>query len=201
MWFCSAPAWADGAKGSVDLLAEKLAENPVQVTDHEPREIPEGTAGRLEQALNELGVPFFVVVRTTGIYFDERKRPDELIALLHERLQEDGLYLVTDAHGGGTVRQYGGSWPVERAWSTARKELPYDAGVAQHVERFVEILRAPDVKARMEEVRPEPESASEKRRKARDRAEMTAFAVGTALGGLAVFVPLCFLFVRKGARR
>ncbi|GAA0953106.1 hypothetical protein GCM10009550_34670 [Actinocorallia libanotica] len=201
VWFCSAPAWADREKSNADLLAERLAEKPVLVTDHELREIPEGTAERLEQALSGLGVPYFVVVRSSGIHFDERKTPDELAVLLHERLQKDGIYLVTDARGSGTARQYGGSWPVERAWGVAGRELSYDAGVAQQVERFVEILRAPDVEARLKEVREAPESAYAKRSRERDRAEMRALVLGSVLGAAVVLVPLCVSLVRKRVRR
>lgn len=195
------PGWAEPGKSRADLLAERLAEKPVQVTDHEPRAIPEGTAERIEQVLGGLGVPFFAVVRSSELYYAERERPDELIPLLHDRLRKDGVYLVTDSSGSGTARQYGGSWPVERAWSAARMELPYDAGVMRHVELFVEILQAPDVNARIEAARKAPEPEYRSRSEERDRAEMTALGTGAALGGLPLLALLVFRSVRKGARR
>jgi len=198
---CAAPVSAEPEQSRADLLARQLKQNPVQVTDHEPRAVPEGAAERIEKALSTLGEPFFAVVETSGLYDIEKARPRELIPLLHDRLRKDGVYLVVDSSGSGEARQYGGSRPVEDAWRAARRELPYDADVVRHVELFAEILRAPDVNARIEASReapePEYESASEKR----DRAEMTAIAAGSVLGGLAMIILMSFTSGRKKARR
>ncbi|RAY12182.1 hypothetical protein DPM19_26020 [Actinomadura craniellae] len=177
-----------------DVLAARLAKDPVQVTDHAPRELPADTAARIRAAVGRLGVPCYVVVGLPGL--DER--PGELIPLLRDRLGRDGVYLVTDPAGGGTARQYGGSLPVTDAWLAAGRELPYDAGAARHVERFVEILRDPNAGRRIAErwrtPRPERRDLSEER----DRREMAALGGGAVLGGLPVLV---LLVVRRRIRR
>jgi len=199
--FSAAPAWAEPEQSWADLLARQLKQNPVQVTDHEPRAIPEGAAERIEKAMSALGEPFFVVVKTSGIDSEESEGPPELVPLLHDRLRKDGIYLVVKSSGTGEVRQYGGSRPVDRAWSTARYELPYDTDVVRLVELFVEILRAPDVNARIEARREAPESAFRETADERDRTEMTAFVVGSVLGGVPLLMLMVFRSVRKRARR
>ncbi|MEO3786786.1 hypothetical protein ABGB12_25955 [Actinocorallia sp. B10E7] len=200
--FCSVPAWAEPGPSRADLLAQRLEKDPVQVTDHEPRAIPEGAAERIEKTLEALGEPFFVVVETSEVSTRAgREQPGELISLLHDRMRKDGIYLVTNSRGNGTARQYGGARPVERAWSTAQSELPYDAGVTRHVERFVEILRAPDVNARIEARREAPESEYRSRSEERDRTEMTALGIGAALSGLPLIALLVFNVLRKGKRK
>ncbi|WP_198653744.1 hypothetical protein [Actinocorallia populi] len=192
---------AEPVRSRADLLAERLKKRPVQVGDHELRVVPEGAAERIEQTLGALGVPFFVVVETAGLYRVEREEPGELIPLLRDRLRKKGVYLVTDPSGDGTARQYGGALPVEQAWHTARMEMPYDADVTEYVARFVEILKAPDVNARIEARRQAPKPEYQVRAEARDRAEMKAFTIGAAVGGLPLLVLLAFRFVRKGARK
>ncbi|MEO5877344.1 MAG: hypothetical protein ABIS86_14570 [Streptosporangiaceae bacterium] len=167
------------------------------MTDHVLRVLPPDSAERIRAVLAPLGVRFYVVVESPSLSFEERQRPEELISLLHDRLERDGVYLVTDPSGSGTARQFGGSLPVSDAWLTARVELPYAAGAVEHVERFVEILRSPDVSARIKERRRAPESEYRSRSDARDRAEMTAFVAGTALTGL----PLIGVLAWRGRRR
>jgi len=195
--FSMLPASAVQEEGRADLLARRLKQNPVQVTDNEPRAIPEGAAERIEKALSKLGEPFFVVVETGSMYNVPRPKPRDLIPLLHDRLRKDGIYLVTDSSGNGEARHYGGSLPADRAWLTARLELPYDADVVQHVELFTEILQAPDVDARIDELREKPPSEYERA----DRAETTALVIGSVLGGIPLVILVIFSSVRKKADR
>ncbi|MFF5263903.1 hypothetical protein ACFY4C_33675 [Actinomadura viridis] len=193
-------AHAAPAPGRADLLARRLASDPVQVTDHEPRALPGDTAAQIRALVGRLGVPVYVVVGPTMLPRSESAGPGELIPLLHDRLRKNGVYIVTDADGGGSARQYGGSLPVDRAWSTARFELPYDAGVIAHVRRFVEIMTAPDVARRIDERRPAPERPRRDRGAERDRKEMLAMAAGTAAGATALLVPLAVRRRRKVRR-
>ncbi|HEX2313771.1 MAG TPA: hypothetical protein VHJ17_08565 [Thermomonospora sp.] len=190
---------APGPAGSrADRLAALLARDPVQVTDHAPRELPADTEARIRAAVARLRVPVYVVVAPLPSSIDDPDtRADRLIPLLRDRLGKDGIYVVTGSSGFGTARQYGGSLPVDRAWSTAEYELPYDATVAQVVERFVEILTAPDVEARIEHRREAPEDDSPSRGEIRDRKEMAAMGAGALVGGL----PLLFLLFRQRVRR
>ncbi|WP_344835261.1 hypothetical protein [Actinocorallia longicatena] len=195
------PAAAEPAPGRAELLAARLAKDPVQVTDHTPRDLPADAADRLRTAMRRVGAPFYVVVEPPFLRWATRQSPEDLISLLHDRLGEDGIYLVTDPSGLGTVRQFGGGLPVRDAWSAAGRELTFDTGVLERADRFAEILTAPDVTARLAHLRERPEAAYEKRSRERDRAEWTAFTGGTALGALAVAVLIAAGAVRKRARR
>ncbi|MCD0447997.1 hypothetical protein LO762_02120 [Actinocorallia sp. API 0066] len=185
-------------KSRADLVAEALAKDPVQITDHAPRAVEPDAKARIVSALEPLGVPYYVVVVPSGLFFEGHQRPRELVPILHDRLGKDGVYLVTDTSGSGEARHYGGSLPVLDAWRAARSELGYDAGPAAHIERFGQILAAPDPAARIAASTPAPRYVS--RSDARDRAEMAAMAAGTGVGALLVGVPLLVSAVR-GRRR
>ncbi|MFB4314716.1 hypothetical protein [Actinomadura sp. 21ATH] len=196
----AAHAAAPDPPGRADLLARRLARDPIQITDHAPREIPADAAARIRAHLARLNVPAYVVVGPGPLPISTIPDRDTLIPLLHDRLRKDGLYIVTDHRGSGEARQYGGSLPAGRAWLTARLELPYDAGVVAHVERFVEILTAPDVAKRIEQRRSRPPAPPYRDRSAeRDRKEMLAMAGGTAAGALAAAAALAVW--RRKARR
>lgn len=191
--------------GRADLLAERLETEPVQVTDHMLRVTPPDTANRIKALVARLGVPVYVVVAPRIIAGGTADGgPAEMIPLLYDRLRKDGIYLVTDTRGSGAARQYGGSLPAEDAWRTASLELPFDADVVRHVQRFVEILTAPDVAKRIRERRPRPEDTTPSRGEVRDRKEMAAFGAGIALGGiplLAVLIVTRLRRTRKAGRR
>ncbi|WP_123661944.1 hypothetical protein [Actinocorallia herbida] len=172
-----------------DLVAEALAEDPVQVTDHEARLVdPDAIRADLKTALDPLGVPYYVVVTPQHIFLDEYASPGEFIPILHDRLRKDGLYVVTDTTGSGEARMYGSALPAQDAWRATRRELPYGTNLVEHFVRFAEMLSAPDPAARVAAATraPEYESASDDR----DRVEMTALAVGTAAGALLVGVAI-----------
>jgi hypothetical protein len=177
--------------GRADVLAERLARDPVQITDHALREVRPGDAARFKAVLSRLGVPVYLVVEPDSLPRIEDSARN-LIPLLHDRLGKDGIYIVTDPSGYGAARQFGGSLPADRAWTVASLELPYRAGVLEHVERFVEILTSPNPAQRISERRPKPEEPPTQG-EIRDRKEMAAMGAGTALGGVPL---LAFLLVR-----
>lgn len=199
-------ASAPDPPGRADLLAERLARDPIQVTDHEPLAVPPGTAARIRALLAPLKAPVYVVVEPGGLPSSLTGPGSEFIPILRDRLGEDGVYIVAEPSGRGDARQYGGSLPAERAWTTAEMELPFDAGVIAHVERFVEIMTAPDVQKRIEDRRPRPEETEDADEDGpspsdvRDRKEMTALAGGSALGALPMLVALVVLTRRKAGR-
>jgi len=190
---------APSPPGRADLLAERLAKDPIQVTDHALRDLRPGTAARIRALVARLGVPVYVVVGPPRL--PEGTRSRDLIPLLRDRLGKDGVYLVTDPDAGGTAQQFGGSLPVDRAWTVAALELPYEADIADHVQRWVEILTAPNVARRIDQRRPRPEDTTPSRGEVRDRKEMTAFGVGTALGCVPLLTFLIVARLRKAARR
>ncbi|WP_119726794.1 hypothetical protein [Thermomonospora amylolytica] len=209
------PAFAEPVPGRADLIAERLAEDPVLITDHAPRKIPADAGPRIRAQLARLGVPVYLVVEPSGLPEGPEGRPDELIPLLHDRLRKDGVYIVTTESGSGAARQYGGSLPVDDAWDAAMFELPYDADVVRYVETFVAILTSPDVRGRIEQARAragqdrdDEEDDGESPGERRDRIEMTLFFGGMTAGGAAVIGPLAWRRIRrpraaavKGGRR
>jgi hypothetical protein len=182
-----------------ELLAQRLAKDPIQVTDHALRELSPGTAARIRALVARLGVPVYFVVEPDGL--PPGTDPGELIPLLHDRLRKDGLYVVTDASGSGSALQYGGSLPADRAWTTASLELPSDATLIEYVQRFVEVLTAPDVAKRIQQRRRSPEDRTPSRGDVRDRKEMTALGIGTALSGVPLLAGLVVMRLRKKAGR
>jgi hypothetical protein len=185
--------------GRVDLLAQRLAKDPIQVTDHAVRELGPDTAARLRALTGRLGVPVYFVVEPRRMPGDVRA--EELIPLLHDRLAKDGLYVVTDPTGSGGAQQFGGSLPADRAWTTAYLEMPYEAKFLDYVQRFVEILTAPNVAQRIKERRPRPEDTTPSRGEVRDRKEMTALGIGSAVSGVPLLAGLVVMRLRKKARR
>jgi hypothetical protein len=176
------------APSRADRLARLLAADPVHVTDHALRRTPPGTAERIKAQTARLGVPVHVVV-------EPRLRngtvpPSQLIPMLRRRLRRDGIYIVTSPGGYGAARQYGGSLPAGPAWDTTYLELPEDADAADRVQRFVEILTAPDPARRIAQRRPRPDSAAERRDKEIERKELMAFGTGMAITGGGVFLLL-----------
>ncbi|MFI0349350.1 hypothetical protein [Actinomadura sp. 9N407] len=198
-----APATAHAAPAPpsrADLLAERLAADPIHVTDHAPREVPADAArARIRALVARLGVPAYVVVGPASLPVSQIDNRD-LIPLLHDRLNKDGVYIVTNASGNGSARQYGGSLPAEQAWLTARIELPYKADVVAHVERFVEIMTAPDIAARITRRREAVEPPRRDLGGERDRKEQRAMVIGTAIGTLPVILLLAVLRLRKARR-
>ncbi|MDX6738724.1 hypothetical protein [Actinocorallia sp. A-T 12471] len=181
-----------------DLVAEALAEDPVQITDHEARVLdPAAARAAVKAALDPLGVPYYVVVTPRHIFLKEFTRPEQFIPILHDRLQKDGLYVVTDTTGNGFARVYGASLPAQDAWRATRKEMAYDAGVVEHFTRFGEILADPDPSARIAAATDAPGYVS--RSDSRDRIEMTAMGLGTLVGAVLVGIPVAVSMT--GSRR
>ncbi|WP_460301702.1 hypothetical protein [Actinocorallia aurea] len=185
--------------GRTELVAEALAEEPVQVTDAEARLFdPEALRADIKTALDPLGMPYYVVVEPQNMFFDEYTRPEDLIPILHDRLGEDGLYVVTDTSGGGTAQAFGSALPADDAWRAARRELTYGTPLIEQLVRFTEMLSAPDPVARVSAATraPEPVYASDER----DRVEMTALGVGAVVGALLLGIPLLLNLVLKPRR-
>ncbi|TDD40453.1 hypothetical protein E1287_00290 [Actinomadura sp. KC06] len=189
-----------------DHLAAALRRDPVYVTDHAPRSLPPDAAERIKASVARLGVPAYVAVTPTA-GLGERNPDDSLVALLRDRLGEDGVYVVVDPSGGpGEARQFGGArrLPVDDAWWAAKFELPYDVSAPDMIGRFVDIALSGKARERRDHPRPRPKSATRKALDADDRAdrradrvETAAFGGGAALSGL----PILGLLVARRVRR
>jgi hypothetical protein len=79
--------------------------------------------------------------------------------------------------------------------------MPYEAKFLDYVQRFVEILTAPNVAQRIKERRPRPEDTTPSRSEVRDRKEMTALGIGSAVSGVPLLAGLVVMRLRKKARR
>ncbi|KAB2346491.1 hypothetical protein [Actinomadura rudentiformis] len=199
---CAAIPASASPSARADQLAALLRRDPVYVTDHAPRALPADAAARVKRSVARLGVRTFVVV--TPVTYGEDQGPEELISLLHDRLDRDGIYIVVSPNGsGGEVRQFGTGRTLnaDDAWIAADLEMPYDAGAVAVIDRFVEIALSGRARERRDNLRPRPPSRTRISLDAHDRAERRAeqrehlaFGAGTALGGVPL---LAFLIWRR----
>ncbi|TDC56566.1 hypothetical protein E1281_06830 [Actinomadura sp. KC345] len=190
-----------------DHLAAELRRNPVYVTDHAPRVLPPDAAERIKASVARLGVPAFVAVTPTTDLGRGGATAADLIALLRDRMREDGIYLVfSPSVGDAAVRQFGSArrLPVEQAWRATQLELPYDAPAPEQVARFVDIALSGKAEERADAKGPRPKSEVRKRLDADDAADRRAtyvewgvFGGGAALSG----VPFLALLIRRRTRR
>ncbi|WP_026406099.1 hypothetical protein [Actinomadura rifamycini] len=197
-------ASADGLRA--DRMARALRENPVYVTDHMLRAVPPDTGPRVARALDRLDVPYYVVVFPASLesYVDQEK----FAALLYDRLNRPGLYLVLN-HRSGAARMFGGgrSVPAKDALMSARSRLPSDAGVVKLVDTFVQVILDGTADERLP-VDQQPKSRVRIQLDRRERQEAAAAAAeraavlgGTALGALATIGLLTGVGVRRGRTR
>ncbi|MEU5882206.1 hypothetical protein [Spirillospora sp. NPDC047279] len=182
-----------------DQLAAVLKRDPIYVTDHAPRALPADAAARIKASVSRLGVPAFVAV-TPSLPNEDA---DDLVALLHDRLDKNGLYIVVAPSGTpGEARQFGSGrvLDAEMSWSAANNELPTDAGAVKVIERFVEVSLSGKARERRDNRAPRPPSrtrialdAHDRTEKEAERKETRAFAAGTALSGVTILGGLVLL--------
>ncbi|MDL4777186.1 hypothetical protein [Actinomadura xylanilytica] len=188
----SKPGAGAAPAARAEHLAALLRRDPVYVTDHAPRALAEDAAARIKASVRRLGVPVFVVVTPT--LFTTEQDAGDLLPLLRDHLNRDGVYVVVDPKGGdGAARQYGGgrSLPVEDAWSATMNEMAYDAGAVAVVGRLVDITLSGHARERRERMGPRPKSKVRIRLDEHDRSERRAarkehgaLAAGAAITGV-----------------
>ncbi|MFA1551178.1 hypothetical protein [Actinomadura chokoriensis] len=190
----------------IDHLTAELRRDPVYVTDHAPRAVPEDAAQRIKKAVARLGVPAYVAV--TPARLADGYGTEDLVPLLHDDLGRPGVYIVADPTSSSfSAVQYGGATlPVQDAVWATWSELPSDAGAVAMVERFVEIALSGHAEERRERAGPRPKSkvrialdARDRSEREASRAEWRAFAGGTTLSGAALLL-LLVLYRRRTAR-
>jgi hypothetical protein len=137
-----------------DYIAGQLARDPVFITDEAPRDVTSDEAARIRAAVHRMPVPTYAaVVADTDDQQDPQGSPDRLIALLHDKLGRDGVYVVIPSSGIGiTADQFGENLPLLPAEREAGYTLPYNAGAARAVERFVDDIRSGQAQRRYDEV-------------------------------------------------
>jgi hypothetical protein len=136
-----------------DYIAGLLARDPVFVTDDAPRDITPAEAVRIKAAVHRMPVPTYAAVVTEAGADDPQGAPERLIALLHDRLGRDGVYLIVPSNGIGlTAQQFGENLPLLPATREVGYFLPYNAGAARAVERFVDDIRSGHAQERYDKV-------------------------------------------------
>ncbi|MDN3357081.1 hypothetical protein [Actinomadura sp. DC4] len=137
-----------------DYIAGQLAHDPVFITDEAPRAITPADAARIRAAVKRMPVKTYAAVVVDGDQSrDPQGAPDRLIALLHDKLGENGVYIVVPSTGiGVTAEQFGENLPLQAAEREVTFSQPYNAGAARAVERFVDDIRSGQAQQRYEKV-------------------------------------------------
>lgn len=137
-----------------DYIAGQLGRDPVFITDEAPRDITPADAARIRAAIRRMPVPTYAaVVAETDEQRDPQGPPDRLIALLHDKLGRNGVYLVVPSSGiGVTADQFGENLPLQPAEREVTFSQPYNAGAARAIERFVDDIRSGQAQQRYDKV-------------------------------------------------
>ncbi|MFB7471602.1 hypothetical protein [Kitasatospora sp. NPDC056184] len=121
----------DGATRS-ERLAEELRRNPVYVSAAQPRRLPRSLAPEIAALAQRTGVPTYVLALPDG--------DAALLALVHDRLGADGLYVVIGGYGHITASAFGVDIPVDDARRISLYGTPYGAGPLAAFENFVDAV-------------------------------------------------------------
>ncbi|WAZ23378.1 hypothetical protein STRCI_004717 [Streptomyces cinnabarinus] len=189
------PAGAAEDDTQAAYLAARLRENPVYVTDQLPREVPKSMTADFARVAKRTGVPTYVLVLPRQATY-----PQGLLGAVHDRLGEDGLFVVVDESSVTEAVAFGVSAPAEDALTVCLYELPYDAGPLREFEVFAEVIAQGGGKAAAR--------ADAARDKYADD-EPAAMYIGssdrenqsTLTGVLVTAVPLLILLLVPGVRR
>ncbi|MCX4850191.1 hypothetical protein [Streptomyces sp. NBC_00893] len=122
---------ADGTTQSEHLAAE-LRRNPVYVSADRPRGLPRSLAPDIAALAERTGVPTYVLALPEG--------DATLLGLVHDRLGEDGLYVLISDHSSITASAFGVDVPVEEASRIALYGTPYGAGPLAAFESFADAI-------------------------------------------------------------
>ncbi len=181
-------------------LADRLRENPVYVSDQLPRAVPRSTAPDFARIAKETGVPTYVMV----LPLQSVRQGKELLDAVHDRLGQDGLYVLLDDSSVTDAAAYGVRVPADDAWTVQLYELPSDAGPLLSFERFAEVIAQGGGKAaaRAEAARAEYEDdePAEMYIGQADRRNQS-FLTGIALTGVPLLILLSAAYVRRVRRR
>ncbi len=148
-----APA-ATPVETKADYIARRLASDPVFISDDVPRDVSTADAATIRASVKLMPVPTYVaVVAESDPEKDPQGDPKRLLALLHDKLDRDGVYVILPSNGiGVTAEQYGENLPVRPASYEVTYSLPYNAGAARTIARFVDDLRSGQAQQRYDRV-------------------------------------------------
>ncbi|AYY14413.1 hypothetical protein EF847_18665 [Actinobacteria bacterium YIM 96077] len=137
-------------------IADELAESPVHV---EPGALPEERVETLTELVDGSPVPIYVVYVSMDYEDEFGGDAGQLLALVHEKLGEPGVYASVDWNDYLTVREYDVA-----SQSGARSVAQEESGAGAKLERFVELVATgtgDEVHQEMREERTETESSSD----------------------------------------
>ncbi|TDQ45036.1 hypothetical protein [Actinorugispora endophytica] len=195
-------------------VAGRLAEDPVYVSDHYAGELDlDAAREHVRASVARLGVPAYVAVLPRSAGGD--LLDGGFLAAVHDRLGEDGVYLLLE-HSGATseAAAYGTDLPIEDAALEALFALEYDTPVTVVVDRIVDTALSGETEARMRDAsdsaryEPAPFSLGNPFQGLLDDLDSDTsagranqeFLTGTSLGAAVVFAWL-WLRLRPGRRR
>ncbi|MFF9570095.1 hypothetical protein [Streptomyces sp. NPDC014685] len=122
----------DDSATQSERLAEELRKDPVYVSADRPRRLPRSLAPKIAALAGRTGVPTYVLALPAG--------DATLLALVHDRLGKDGLYVLIGDHSTITASAFGVDVPVDEARRIALYGTPYRAGPLAAFESFVDAI-------------------------------------------------------------
>ncbi|MDA8370063.1 MAG: hypothetical protein M0026_09340 [Nocardiopsaceae bacterium] len=149
----AAPATAD-AESNAARYAERLAEDPVYVSDHMGGGDLAGTHGAIAAAVADLDMPVYVLV-VPG-YGGSHYTDEPLLSAVHDRVGEDGLYLAVT--GGSMLSVSGVGYGVDVPnldKSVEEAALLDDASPVDLIERTVDNITSGEADERLDRARDE----------------------------------------------
>jgi hypothetical protein len=189
---------AEGVPSRAAYLAAHLRENPVYVTDQIPREIPRSTAPQFARTAHRTGVRTYVIVLPSSFSGDTG-----MLAAVHDRLGEDGLYVLLDETGVEAAQGFGIRLPVDDALTASIYAVPYDAGPAAGFDYFVDVLTSHDAARLAEQARREhADDHTETRWTSQTDRENQAVLTGFLMAGVGLSILLVgrYLLARRRGR-
>ncbi|WP_099898293.1 hypothetical protein [Streptomyces sp. TLI_171] len=115
-----------------ERLAAELRKNPVYVSADLPRTLPRSLAPDIAALAARTGVRTYVLALPEG--------DEALLALVHDRLGENGVYVLIGDYGRITAAGFGTDAPVDDARRYASYRTPYGAGPLDEFRAFAETL-------------------------------------------------------------
>lgn len=185
-------------------IAGHWRRDPLYVSDNVPAGVTPREVAALRRHLERMPVPTYlaIVSRIDG----ERRRGEELLDAVHDRLGGDGVYVLTDVSGHGLdAKQYGGvltggRLPIRDAAYEVTYSQPHDAGVVRVFGRFVDNVVSGAASRRFEQAKRRDEAGWEPDpvHLESEDIEARAFMIGAGTG---VAGAVALLLLRARGRR
>ncbi|MFE7492664.1 hypothetical protein [Kitasatospora sp. NPDC057541] len=121
-----------GGTSRSERLAEELRKNPVYVSAALPRRLPRSLAPEIAAVAERTGVPTYVLALPDG--------DAALLALVHDRLGADGLYVLIAGYGHITASAFGVDVPIDDARRISLYGTPYGAEPLAAFKNFVDAV-------------------------------------------------------------